>query len=155
MLNFAFAEEAVLGHICCDNRILILNAKEMKKLLLILMFVAISQHSYSLTFQQTEDPEKEKIELLEEPNSEPNRDRSLIHIECFLNKLTNALEIEYYGLETPVVYVLDVNNNVIIFKSTEGMSGFININCPAEEGCYRLIIQSEGYYGEGVVIIHK
>ncbi len=126
----------------------------MKKLLFILLLATFTNYSYSVTRLLMEDPEKENIDIIVKPTTEPDTDRSFVHVECFLNKITNALEIEYCGIQKPVVYVLDVNDKIVSVKSTEIMSGLIIVNLPSGEGCYRLIIQSGGYCGEGVVYIY-
>ena len=125
----------------------------MKKLLLFLMLVAISQYSYSFSAGQNEDPEKEKIDLIERPTSGPNKDRSLMYVECLYDKSTNVLEIEYSGIETPVVYVIDANENIVWLQSSERMSNKLIVNLPPIQGTYRLIIQSRVYCGEGILHI--
>lgn len=125
----------------------------MRKLFLFLILVTISQYSYSLTIGQNDDPEKEKIDLIERPSSEPNKDRSLQQVECFFNKSSNDLEIEYYGIGTPVIYILDANENIVYVKSAERMSNHIIVNLPLIDGWYRLIIQSRVYCGEGVLCV--
>ena len=125
----------------------------MKKLLLFLILVTISQYSYSFSTGQNEDPEKEKIDLIERPTSEPNKDRSLMYVECLYDKSRNVLEIEYSGIETPIVYVIDANENIVWLQSSERMSNKLIVNLPPIQGTYRLIIQSRVYCGEGILHI--
>ena len=119
------------------------------------MFVTISQYSYSLTLKQKEEPDKEKVDLIEGPSSEPNRVRSLFYVECFLDKTSNILEIEFDGIGQPVVYVLDQCNNIVCFTYADRLSNYVCINLPRGAGYYRLIIQSPEYYGEGAINLQR
>lgn len=125
----------------------------MKKLLLILILVTISQYSYSFSTGKDEDPEKEKIDIIERPTSEPNKDRSLMYVECLYDKSSNVLEFEYFGIETPTVYVLDADKNIVYLQSSERMSNKLVVNLPLVQGIYRIIIQSRVYCGEGMLNI--
>lgn len=98
--------------------------------------------------------EDEKIDIEELPQKKPNKDRSIANIECYLSRTENTIRVEYSGIGIPVVYILDVNGNILSYNLTNGISGNIIINLPQAQGIYTVLIQSQVYCGEGIFYIY-
>lgn len=98
--------------------------------------------------------DKEKIDIEEKPQEKPNKDRSIKNVECYLSRSDNTVEVEYYGIGAPIVYILDANGNILSYNPANGTSGNIIINLPQEQGVYTVLIQSQTYCGEGVFYIY-
>lgn len=126
----------------------------MKKVLFIIILV-ISFCTFAYCFDASLlIEEKEKVDLEETPKKDPEKERSLKIIECYLNRLENTIEVEYSGIGTPVVYILDINGNILSYHQSNCISNNITISLPQTEGTYNVIIQSQVYYGIGVFYIY-
>ena len=125
----------------------------MKKLLFILLFVTLSKICYPKPFLYADDPDKEKIEIVERPTTEPKNDRSVSMVECVFDRSSMLIDVEYSGIGAPVVYILDVNDNIIYYSANK-ISNHISIPLSLSEGYYRILVQSNSYCGEGVIVIY-
>ena len=126
----------------------------MKKVLFIIILV-ISFCTFAYSFDASLlIEEKEKVDLEETPKKDPEKERSLKIVECYLNRLENTIEVEYSGIGTPVVYILDINGNILSYHQSNCLSNNITISLPQTEGTYNVIIQSQIYYGIGVFYIY-
>ncbi len=97
---------------------------------------------------------KEKVDIEEIPNKDIKEDRSIKNVECYLNRYDNTLELEYFGIGIPVVYIFDENETIVSYQSMNGISNQTVINIPNIRGCYRIVIQSTVYNGEGGFYIY-
>lgn len=113
--------------------------------LIISLFVLLfCQYGYSVERITKDD---EKIDIVEEPKINPKEDRSIRNLECYLNRSENIIEVKYYGIGTPVVYVLDEYGNIVSCNS--GILNKVIVYVPTVEGLYQILVQSDTYSGVG------
>lgn len=124
-----------------------------KGLFIIILVISFCTFAYSFDASLLIE-EKEKVDLEETPQKDPEKERSLKIIECYLNRLENTIEVEYSGIGTPIVYILDASDNILSYNPANGISGSIIINLPQAEGIYTVLIQSPVYCGEGIFYIY-
>ena len=124
----------------------------MKKFSLLILFALLfCQYGYSVERITNDD---EKIDIVEEPLINPNEDRSIKNVECYLSRSEKTIEVEYSGIGTPVVYILDINGNILSYHQSNSISNNITISLPQTEGTYNVLIQSQVYSGIGVFYIY-
>lgn len=124
----------------------------MKKFSLLILFaLSFCQYGYSLEMITKDD---EKIDIVEEPRINTNEDRSIKNVECYLSRSENTIEVEHSGIGSPVVYILDINGNILSYNQSNSISNNITISLPRTEGTYNVLIQSQVYSGIGVFYIY-
>jgi len=124
----------------------------MKKFSLLILFaLSFCQYGYSLEMITKDD---EKIDIVEEPRITTNEDRSIKNVECYLSRSENTIEVEHSGIGSPVVYILDINGNILSYNQSNSISNNITISLPQTEGTYNVLIQSQVYSGIGVFYIY-
>lgn len=121
----------------------------MKKLLFILLLVALTKLCYATPFLHPDDPEIEKIEIAERPTTEPKNDRSISMVECTFNRSLKLIDVEYDGIGLPVVFILDQNDNIVCYQVANNTANHVSLILSLNEGCYRIVIHSSKYFGEG------
>lgn len=65
-----------------------------------------------------------------------------------------TIEVEHSGIGSPVVYILDINGNILSYNQSNSISNNITISLPQTEGTYNVLIQSQVYSGIGVFYIY-
>ena len=122
-----------------------------KNLLLILFTLLFSQYGYSVERITNDD---EKIDIVEEPKINPKEDRSIKNVECYLSRSENTISVEYSGIGIPLVYILDINGNILSYHQSNSITNNITVSLPHTEGTYNVLIQSQVYSGIGVFNIY-
>lgn len=98
-----------------------------------------------------EDKEYVKIDK-EKENGE--FERSVLMVECYIDRVANIIELEYSGIGIPVVYVCNFYGNVSDCKYGTTDFGAIVMNLPSVRGMYRIIVESNIYRGIGTFAIN-
>lgn len=100
-----------------------------------------------------EENDKEYIEIKKETDN-TEQDRSLVMIECYLDRDSNTLELEYAGIGIPVVYICDFYGNIQSSQCATAGFGKVVLDLPSGEGMYQVVVQSNTYRGAGVFQIY-
>lgn len=120
----------------------------MKKLIITLALIINTNLAFSMV-EFMKDEEKEYVEVVEETES-LNRERSLSNIECYILRDLSQIEIQYIGIESPLVFICDSYGNIYNYQYTSNESGKVTLELPNIPGLYQIVVQSEVYKGIGV-----
>lgn len=120
----------------------------MKSLIFTLVLIFNTNLAFSMV-EYFQDDEKEYVEVVEETESS-NRERSLLNVECYIIRNSCQMEIQYIGIESPVVFICDCYGNIYNCQYTSGECGKVTLELPNVPGVYTIVIQSEVYKGSGI-----
>lgn len=120
----------------------------MKSLIFTLVLIFNTNLAFSMV-EYFQDDEKEYVEVVEETESS-NRERSLSSIECYILRDLSQIEIQYIGIESPLVFICDSYGNIYNYQYTSNESGKVTLELPNIPGLYQIVVQSEVYKGIGV-----
>lgn len=125
----------------------------MKRLvILFLASIVIPQFAFSKDTRMYDD-DKEYVKIDKERESD-ERERSLVMAECYLDRDSNTLELEYAGIGIPVVYICDFYGNIQSSQCATAGFGKVVLDLPSGEGMYHVVVQSNTYRGSGVFQIY-
>ena len=82
-----------------------------------------------------------------------DRSNSLYVYEFIIREL-GSIELEYNGLDSPDIYIVDSNGQIITWVQTNAYSSTEHLSVPTNPGKYAIIICSDNYYGEGVFTVN-
>lgn len=82
-------------------------------------------------------------------------DRSIsLYVYAFIIRELGSIELEYNGLDSPDIYIVDSNGQIITWVQTNAYSSTEHLSVPTNPGKYAIIICSDKYYGEGVFTVN-
>lgn len=125
----------------------------MRRLIPTLLILTIFFSTSYGNVKTKEENDKEYIEIKKETDN-TEQDRSLVMIECYLDRDSNTLELEYAGIGIPVVYIFEFSGNMCNYQYGSANYGKMVLDLPSGEGMYQVVVQSNTYRGSGVFQIY-
>lgn len=115
--------------------------------LLLSLQVSLNANNHLIRYEEEYVSIKSETETAE-------RERFLTSVECYLNRESDIITLEYAGIGIPVVYIYDFSGNVCSCQYGIADFGMIVLDLPSVEGVYQIIVESIVYRGTGKFLVY-
>ena len=109
----------------------------MKRILLLILLVSFSTNLFSANDRDDQTKEEVKLE-----SGQAQNDRSLSKLVCFINRQTQAIEVEHAEVGIPMIIICDLQGNIYSCEFGTSGNGTVVLSLPSNVGMYQIIIYS-------------